>query len=96
VREYLLTALRRHDTRLGLDLGGVTFIDCSGISVLLAACRRAHLEEGWIRVVRFSPCVRRVITIAGLLGAFPEWPAGDSSVRIPRLDIGPAIGDPGV
>jgi anti-anti-sigma factor len=96
VREYLLTALRRRDTRLGLDLGGVTFIDCAGIRVLLAAQRRAELEEGWIRVVRFSPCVRRVITIAGLLGAFPEWPAGDSSVGTSCLDIGPPIGDPGI
>ena len=35
-----------------LDLGGVTFLDCAGINVLLATRRGARLEGGWMRVVR--------------------------------------------
>jgi anti-sigma B factor antagonist len=46
LRDQLLHVIRRHGARLALDLTGVTFIDCAGINVLLAARRRAHLEGG--------------------------------------------------
>lgn len=56
----------RHGARLALDLTGVTFIDCAGISVLLAARRRARLQGGSLRVLHASPRVRRVIALTGL------------------------------
>src|SRR5215472_8303489 len=49
LREELLGAIRGHGARVALDLGRVTFIDCAGISVLLAAHRHARLEGGWVR-----------------------------------------------
>jgi anti-sigma B factor antagonist len=66
LRDQLLDVIRRHGARLALDLTGVTFIDCAGINVLLAARRRAHLEGGWLRVIRASPRVERVIALTGL------------------------------
>jgi anti-anti-sigma factor len=66
LREELLSAVRRHGARLALDLGGVTFMDCAGINVLLAARRHARLEGGWVRVARASRRVRNVLTLAGL------------------------------
>ena len=49
LREELLSALHRHGARLALDLGGVTFMDCAGVNVLLAARRHARLDGGWVR-----------------------------------------------
>ena len=66
LRAELLGVIRRHGARLHLDLTGVTFIDCAGISVLLAARRRAQLEGGSLRVLRASPRVRRVIALTRL------------------------------
>jgi anti-sigma B factor antagonist len=66
LREQLLGSIRRHGARLDLDLSGVTFIDCAGINVLMAARRRAQLEGGWLRVLRASPRARRVIALTGL------------------------------
>jgi anti-sigma B factor antagonist len=66
LRDQLISIIRRHGARLALDLTGVTFIDCAGISVLLAARRRAHLEGGWLRVLRASPPVQRVIALTRL------------------------------
>ena len=66
LRDQLLDVIRRHGARLALDLTGVTFIDCAGINVLLAARRRAQLEGGSLRVLRASPRVRRVIALTHL------------------------------
>jgi anti-sigma B factor antagonist len=66
LRDQLLGIMRRHGARLALDLTGVTFIDCAGISVLLAARRRAQLEGGSLRVLRASPRIRRVIALTRL------------------------------
>lgn len=70
LREELLRAIRRRGPQLALDLGGVTFMDCAGINVLLATRRRAQLEGGWIRVVRASPGAQRTISLLGLEKAF--------------------------
>ena len=44
----------------------MTFLDCSGVSVLLATARRARLEGGRMRVIRPSAAAWRVITLLGL------------------------------
>ena len=66
LREELLGALRRHGARLALDLGGVTFMDCAGIKVLLAVRRHARLEGGWVRVARASRRARHILMLTGL------------------------------
>jgi anti-sigma B factor antagonist len=66
LRDQLLCVIRRNGARLALDLSGVTFIDCAGINVLLAARRRALLEGGSMRVLQASPRVRRVVALTRL------------------------------
>jgi anti-anti-sigma factor len=66
VREMLLLAIRRHGAAICVDLQGVTFLDCSGVNVLLATARRAWLEGGRMRVIHPSAQARRVITLLGL------------------------------
>jgi anti-anti-sigma factor len=66
LREKLLGAMRRHGARLALDLSGVTFMNCAGVSVLLAARRQARLEGGWVGVLRASRRARKVLMLTGL------------------------------
>jgi anti-sigma B factor antagonist len=66
LRDELLGAIRRHGARLALDLSGVTFMDCAGISVLLAAHRHARVKDGWVRVVRASRRARKILMLTGL------------------------------
>lgn len=49
-----------------LDLSGVTFMDSSGIAVLLRTCRRMHEVDGQFRVVRVPHQAGRVLRAAGL------------------------------
>jgi anti-sigma B factor antagonist len=66
LREDLLGAIRRHGARLALDLSCVTFMDCAGINVLLAAHRHARLKGGRVRVLRASRRARKVLMLTGL------------------------------
>jgi anti-sigma B factor antagonist len=65
LRETLLLAIRRHGPVICVDLQGVTFLDCSGVTVLLATARRARLEGGRMQVIRPSAQARRVLTLLG-------------------------------
>ncbi|XIG72970.1 anti-anti-sigma factor (plasmid) [Streptomyces sp. SGAir0957] len=57
-----------------VDLGGVAFLDSSGLSILLAAYGRATAAGGWLRLARVSPPVLRVLTIVGLDSVVPIYP----------------------
>lgn len=70
LREELLRVIRRRGPHLVIDLGGVTFMDCAGLNVLLATRRRAQLEGGWVRLVRVPPQARRMISLLHLDQAF--------------------------
>ena len=70
LREELLRLIRRHGPQLIIDLGGVTFMDCAGLNVLVATRRRAKLEGGWVRLVRVPPQPRRMISLLHLDQAF--------------------------
>ncbi len=49
-----------------LDLSGVTFMDSSGIAVLLRTCRRMREVEGQFRVTQVPHQAGRVLRTAGL------------------------------
>jgi len=80
--EELLGTMHRQGARLALDLDGVTFMDCAGINVLLAARRRARLEGGWVRVPRASRRARKVLMLTGLHREFRAGGARDSRSRV--------------
>jgi anti-anti-sigma factor len=54
-----------------LDLGNVSFIDASGLFVLLAVARLSVSYGRRLRIVRVSSPVGRVIEQSGLEGALP-------------------------
>jgi anti-anti-sigma factor len=70
LRETLLLAIQRHGPAIAVDLQGVTFLDCAGVSGLLAAVHRARLAGGHVRVTRSSAPAWRVISLLGLQDLF--------------------------
>ena len=69
-REILMELDRQIDQalprRLTLDLGGVSFMDSSGLAVLLRAYRRMSELDGALRVVHVPQQATRVLRAAGL------------------------------
>lgn len=56
----------RLPAQLVLDLSGVTFMDSSGIAVLLRARRQLAHSGGTLRVVNIPAQARRVLDAAGI------------------------------
>jgi anti-sigma B factor antagonist len=60
-----LAAMREIGPSLVLDLSGVTFMDSTGLKVLLAVHRRAELAGGRMVLAGPTRSVNRVVTITG-------------------------------
>ncbi len=69
----LEAVLATSGSRVVVDLRDVTFLDASGLGVLVTASDRARRAGGAVRLVGASSQVRRVVTITrldGVLGLF--------------------------
>ncbi len=55
-----------------LDLSELTFLDCAGVSALLAARRRVLARGGHLNLVRVPERVRHLLTLTGVAPAFPD------------------------
>jgi anti-sigma B factor antagonist len=60
-------AIADADGPILIDLGDVTFMDCSGVHALLAA---RHSAPTRLRLRRLHPAVRRVLELAAVLDVF--------------------------
>jgi anti-sigma B factor antagonist len=57
-------------TALGLDLSGLSFLDSSGISVLVVACKRVRASGGSFSIRCDHTSVHRVLEIQSLINFF--------------------------
>ena len=74
-----LRELVRPGSRVLLDMSDVTFLDCAGLSQILAADRRAAVGGGWVRLTSLRSGPRRVVELtrsAHLLSAPHEARGG--------------------
>lgn len=101
LRDRLGGVLREHGlAALDVDLAAVTFLDCTGISALVAV-RNAAIQAGCqMRITHPQPIVRRVLEVTGLLGVFtdpidPPQPLPTGSERRSRIGLVPAPRDCG-
>jgi anti-sigma B factor antagonist len=68
LREALVQITEGRDVLV--DLEDVTFLDSTGISVLVMACNRIRSQGGGFSLVGMSDPVRRVLEITSLLDFF--------------------------
>ncbi|MFN2560391.1 MAG: STAS domain-containing protein [Jatrophihabitans sp.] len=67
MRPIVEVEIGRRDCRsVTVDLGAVTFIDCSGLSFLIAISRLAGEQRARFRLVNVGARCARVIELAGL------------------------------
>lgn len=58
---------------LVLNFGGVTYIDSSGLGVILGRYRTLTRRGGRVSLVALRPQVRRIVELSGLLRIMPEF-----------------------
>jgi anti-sigma B factor antagonist len=84
LRDAVVRVLTAGDTRAVLDLGGVPFIDSTGLGVLVGLLKRARSLGGDLRIVSQSSSLRDVLELTALersLPPFPDVPAATGDVR---------------
>ncbi|WP_432029892.1 STAS domain-containing protein [Streptomyces sp. 1222.5] len=52
--------------RIVADLSGITFMDSSGINVLITAHRHVSEAQGWLRIAGAQPSVERLLQLVGV------------------------------
>ena len=71
LRAVLVELIDRGSHQLTIDLEQVSFLDCTGIGVLVDALRRVQVHDGSLRLVRPRPLVSQVLTLTGMTRVFP-------------------------
>ncbi|KYH31635.1 STAS domain-containing protein [Neomoorella mulderi] len=75
-RELEASLDHAHPEVLMLDLEGVTFMDSSGLGVILGRYRRLKKQGGRVVICRPQPQVRRLLEISGLSKIMTIHPHG--------------------
>ncbi|MFD3498084.1 STAS domain-containing protein [Streptomyces sp. NPDC058678] len=68
--------------RTVLDLSGVTFMDSSGINVLVAAHQAVSDAQGWLRIAGAQGSVLRVLHLVGLDEVIPCHPGVEQALTV--------------
>jgi anti-sigma B factor antagonist len=79
IRELLPRLPIEEGQQLVLDLGGLTFCDSSGITVLIAARNHALSTRATIALAAVPDQVRRIFTVIGLQEVFPLYPSAQAA-----------------
>lgn len=75
LRDRLLNVLRKYPPAVMLvDLSGVTFLDCTGLSALIAVRNAAVRVDCHLRVISPPPIVHRMLDMTGLLSVLTAPP----------------------
>lgn len=74
--EAALTPLLGGGRTVELDLGGVSFMDSSGLRVVISATEASRSDGGDLVLVRPSDLVRRLLSVSGLTDHLSITPAG--------------------
>ena len=71
LKKHIETQLEQGCARLVLDLHDVSFMDSTGVRLVLELARAAQDAQWALSVVRVPPTVHRVFELSGVLGAIP-------------------------
>jgi anti-sigma B factor antagonist len=65
LEEFLADVLRSGSARLVVDLAGVTFMDCTGLGVMLRARDASVSRGGGLRLVALPRRIRALLALTG-------------------------------
>lgn len=78
--ESLLSRDGEETPRIVVDLGGVTFLDSSGINVFVQAHQNLGAARGWLRLAAARGPVMRVLQLVGLDTVLPCHPTVEQAL----------------
>ena len=91
LREGLLRVVTdEHDRDLVVNMAGVTFIDSTGVGVLVGAWRRLGARRGSLALAAPSPQVRRLLATTGLTKVLTVYDFEADAVQASQAPAGRA------
>jgi anti-anti-sigma factor len=93
--DHALVALREVSPHIALDVSDVSFMDSTGLKVLLSVARRSEAAKGSFAVVGASRTVLRLLSLTGLDQAFPLCDSVDDLPPITASGPPPTTGSSG-
>jgi anti-sigma B factor antagonist len=90
--QQLTNAIESGNTTIVLDLGGVEFIDSTGLSVLLNGLRLVSQKQGRMALACANPTVLRLFQITSLIETFDIFP--DRAAAVAHVAGGSSGGAP--
>jgi anti-sigma B factor antagonist len=82
-QEQLNTALNHGAIKLVLDLQATTFVDSTGLALVISTQQRIQAAAGWLRLVSPQPQLRRSLHTTNLEGHFDVYPDLAQAVTAP-------------
>jgi anti-sigma B factor antagonist len=76
LKSRLLDHLRSHGPQIWIDLSQVTFVDSTGLGLLVLVLREARQAGGHVGLLHPTRQVRRVLQVAGIEPFFQAGPPG--------------------
>ena len=80
LRDHLTDCIRDETRDVVLDLSAVTFMDSTGLQVLIATQRRLEPLGGKLRLVGLRSGVAKVLKVTGLDQSFPTYESVDEAL----------------
>lgn len=81
LKERLVGLVEAGCIKLIIDMDGVSFIDSSGLGVLVSALRRARERDGGVRIVCSRENILKIFRITGLDKVFPLFSDAEEAAR---------------
>jgi anti-sigma B factor antagonist len=82
VQRVITDVIAEGNHRLVIDLGGVRFMDTSGLSVLVASLRAAKRAGGLLALASVSEQPRTLFTLTSLDSVFQLCPTVDDALKL--------------
>jgi len=79
LRETLLELVNEGKRQIVIDLGGVEFLDSTGLGVLVGGLKRVRSHEGDLRLVCTQSRILKVFEITGLTTVFSIFDSVDAA-----------------
>ena len=68
------------NARLVVDLSEVSFLDSTGLGVLVKALKHAREADGWLHLVVTSDRIRKIFEITGLDASIPIFDTAQDAI----------------
>jgi anti-sigma B factor antagonist len=81
MKTALERAIERNEKKLLVDLSAVSYIDSSGLTMLIEALHHVQRIDGRLRLCGMNSKIRNLLEITNLLGLFENFDTLESALR---------------